>query len=166
MKTPEILKRVSETLDDAIVKEFRTQGHSLTGATEESIKGKIMGDRVEGQMNDSGLIVNAGTNSNRIPYNRGSGGKKSKYIDGLTNFFMLKGLPEKEARKAAFATAQVQKREGMSTLGSRKFSKSGKRQQFIEIASTRVEKQVDSIVLLGMDEIFNTEFHKQKDEKI
>ncbi|SIS72212.1 MULTISPECIES: hypothetical protein [Chryseobacterium] len=166
MRTPTILRRASKAIDDAVIDEFKSQGHSLTGATEKSIQGKVLGDRVEGEMADHGFILNAGTKASRIPYKRGSGGGTSKYIEGLKTFFRLRGLSEQEAERAAFATANVQKKEGMSTGGSKQYSKTGERQKFVEIASGKVEKEVDSILFSGMDEIFNTEFEKQKSERI
>lgn len=168
MKTPDILRRASKTIDDAVIDEFKSQGHSLTGATEKSIQGKVIGERVEGEMAEHGYILNAGTKPNRIPYTikRGNGGGTSKYIEGLISYFRLRGLSEKDAKGAAFATAIVQKKQGMSTAGSKKYSKTGQRQNFIEIASGRVDKIVDNIINTGMDEIFNTEFEKQKSERI
>lgn len=166
MKTPEILRRASKAIDEAVIDEFKSQGHSLTGATEKSIHGKVLGDRVEGEMAEHGYILNSGTKASRIPFKRSGRGGTSKYIEGLKNFFRLRGLSEQESERAAFATANVQKKEGMSTISSKRYSKTGERQNFVEIASEKIDKDVDNIIFLGMDEIFNAEFEKQKSERI
>ncbi|RYZ61592.1 MAG: hypothetical protein EOP09_19770 [Proteobacteria bacterium] len=167
MKTNKLLAKAVKMLDTAFKAEFRQQGHSLTGATENSILGQVDGTHAEGTMLDSGYIVNDGTTSKKIPFSgtHGKGGT-SKYIQGLINFFMLRGLSEKEATGAAFATAKVQQKEGMSTAASSRFSKNGKRQNFVENVIETKEPVLDAMITAGMDDIFESEYNKQKSETI
>ena len=57
-------------------------------------------------------------------------------------FFEKRGLQGREAIGAAFATARVQKREGMPTVGSYRFSSNGQRKGF---ASTTLERDLNII---------------------
>lgn len=158
----DILKKAAAILDDNIRKEFRAQGHHLTGAWENSVKSSVVvtpdGAMVEGFANTYGSIVNAGTTPARIPFGgtgTGNGGT-SKYIQGLINYFKLRGLSDKEAVRAAFATAHVQKREGMSTIGSRQYSGTGERQRYLEATERAIGSEVDQVVYDGCDELIDT----------
>ena len=167
MKTPKILKEVSALLDKSFRAEFRAQGHSLTGAAERSIRGEFTPTSVTGDMVEYGYILNSGVQSTRIPYSGRSGrGGTSQYIQGLITFFKLRGLSDSEAKGAAFATANKHRLEGMSTAASSRFSRTGKRQGFIDEVVSAKEPEIDRIVSSGMDEIFNQEYNKQKSETI
>lgn len=126
-----------EAIKRGLIKELQAQGHHLTGALENSIQYEI---KVEpGQIsavmtaNDYGIFVEFGVPAGRIPFggNKGKGGGKSKYIQGLVRFFELKGLSGREALGAAFATAHKHKREGMPTRSSYAFSSNNRRTGFI-----------------------------------
>jgi len=114
--------------------ELEAQGHKLTGSLERSLQFTIQGDlnKLIGSvyMADYGIYVDKGVKASRIPYSKGSGAKTSKYIAGLTDFFIKRGLDFKRARGAAFATAKKQKREGMPTRSSYAYSKNGRRLDF------------------------------------
>lgn len=108
------------------------QGHNLTGRlkgsfetvtrqTENTSEADIL---VEGY----GQFVDQGVKAARIPYSGRSGrGGKSKYIEGLKEFFIKRGRGATEALRAAFATAAKHRREGMPTRSSYLFSRNGKR---------------------------------------
>lgn len=168
MKTQIILNKAIKTLDNSFKRELIKQGHSLTRSLENSIKGKVSNCRAEGYMLDYGFIVNNGIKADRIPFSgRGhSNSKTSKYINALTAYFITRGLPENEAKRAAFATANVQKKEGMSTSGSKKYSRNKQRQNFLDNALENVGPKVDKMFLSEMENIFEKEFSKQKNELI
>ena len=108
------------------------QGHNLTGRlkgsfetvtrqTENTSEADIL---VEGY----GQFVDQGVKAARIPYSGRSGrGGKSKYVEGLKDFFIKRGRGATEALRAAFATAAKHRREGMPTRASYRFSRNGKR---------------------------------------
>ena len=103
--------------------------------------------------NNYGNIIDAGTGKNEIPFSEGSGKKKSKYIDGLTDFAKKRfGASDKEAQGIAFAIAKTQKKEGMPTNNSFKYSKNGKRLGFID---DTLEKSTPAIEKLIEESIFN-----------
>ena len=78
---------------------------------------------------------------------------KSKYIDGLTDFAKKRfGLNDKEAQSAAFAIAKKQKKEGMPTKNSFKFSKNGKRTGFIDDTIQNATPAIEKII---EESIFN-----------
>lgn len=119
-----------------LVDELQRQGHHLTGALESSITYKVTEDAIGVTAVmfavDYGLVVEFGVPASRIPFGGRSGrGGRSKYIQGLFRFFQLRGLNEREALGAAFATAHVHKREGMPSRGSYAFSQNGRRTAFI-----------------------------------
>ena len=131
-------------LKAALKKELRQQGHYLTGALENSISYEIRktGIGYEATMYAVGysLVIELGVKPERIPYTRrtrgqGTGGT-SKYIQGLITYFERRGLPEREAKSAAFATAEVHKREGMPSRSSYAHSRNGNRTGFIQEAFT------------------------------
>lgn len=172
MKTEEkILQKVDKTIKKSLAKELKSQGHYLTGGLERSIQGEINqlpnGAVLEGNMADYGFIVNAGTMPKKIPYQENSGAKSSKYISGLASYFReRKNLQEKQALQAAFATAKVQKKEGMPTRNSYSYAKNNERKLFIEITAISISNTVDTIVSEEMDNAVEKIFNKQKSEII
>jgi hypothetical protein len=131
----EIIEIISDLIKQDISTKLKEQGHNNTGSLLNSISYKITqtADSIitDFYMNNYGNIVDFGVRANRIPYRRGSGAKKSKYIDGLINYFQSKGLSDAESKRAAFATATIHKREGMPTKASSRFSKNGERTGFV-----------------------------------
>lgn len=117
-----------------LIQELIDQGHRLTGNLINTAYTEVqdLGDTLIGSvwMDDYAIHINDGIPPNKIPYQGGS--TSSPYIDGLTNFWRLRGLAEKQARSAAFATARKHKREGMPTRASYAFSSNGRRTGFID----------------------------------
>jgi hypothetical protein len=138
-----ILKSIHEAMQtafgdlrDALRDELEKQGHRLTGKLAESIVFEIRvdGDKVVGVFlgESYGLVLETGVSASRIPYGGKTGkGGTSKYIQGLVRFFELKGLGQKQALRAAFAVATRAKREGMPSRGSFKFTRNGRRKNWI-----------------------------------
>lgn len=151
MKT--VVDSIAEGLEKALRKlqadlrsELKAQGHYNTGKLHDSIVFEIergaTGVTAFMYCEDYGLVMEFGIPAGKIPYSRGSGAGSSKYIEGLFRYFETKGLDESEARSAAFATAQVQKREGLPTTGSYAFSSTGARTGFAE---TTLERDLETI---------------------
>ena len=177
MTTTELLFDAADLLNDEIKKAFQEQGHHLTGMWEESLSATSYApNEVEGWAMSYGAVVDAGVTPDRIPFGgesfHGTGGvgisgsgesetfhPTSKYIQGLFNFWKLRkpGISDKDALSLAFATAKVQKKEGMSTNASRAYSETGERQKFIEQAFIQGERIVTEFVLDGMTDMVNKE---------
>ena len=147
------LQAISDGLEAAMKKlqtnmrsELKAQGHYNTGKLHDSIEYtiEIKGDKVTATMEseDYGLSMEFGVKAANIPYSRGSGAPRSKYIEGLISFFESKGLGESEAKGAAFATANKHKQEGLPTRASFAFSTNGRRTGF---ASTTLEKDIEEV---------------------
>lgn len=140
-----------ELLVEESRKELETQGHRLTGSLSNSLAYKVTAstDKVVGELtgSDYGVYLEFGVAANSIPFGGGgSPGGKSKYIEGLVRFFKLKGLEPREALRAAFATAHVQKREGMPTRRSFAFSANQKRTGFVTHAAERLFDKFAAII--------------------
>ena len=166
-----VVAQGAQLLNDRLIAEWQKQGHHLTGAWEESVKftiiGLLNGTQATGTMNDYGGIIDAGVNPDRIPYGGAStGAKTSKYITGLVTFWQLRGLSEKEAIRAAFATAKKQKIDGMPTSGSYRFSENGQRTQFIEIVDSVASGEVNDLICEGLDNIVDELFNETESETI
>lgn len=172
MNERQIMERADRFIREKFRRQARAQGHFLTGALENSIVGTITITKTEAVLECTPLTyawyVDRGVTPNRIPYGSGSGGGggTSKYIQGLISYFKLRGLDEKEAKRAAFATANKHKKEGMSTDASKRFSSTGKRNHFIEEVKDVIESGVDKIVLDGYDEAINQLFTKTGNEDL
>ena len=142
MNTKELNNALEDSLNAFIAeikKQYTIQGHVLTGNLVNSLRWEIeTGDtKLTGKIYiaDYGLYVNNGVSAVNIPFSgTGSGGGTSKYIQGLIRFFLLRGLGDKEAKSAAFATARKHKKEGMPTKSSSRFSKNGKRKEALDDA--------------------------------
>lgn len=144
------IKTVLTECANVLKSELKDQGHYLTGNLESSIESVILdaNNAIKGliEIEEYGLIINAGVRRSRIPYNPGSGAKTSKYIDALINYFRLRGLNQNNAKKAAFATANIHKREGMPTSRSSIYSKNGKRVGFIDDSILKIESFIEEII--------------------
>lgn len=171
IRTPEeVMKGGAKIMDDGIREESRAQGHYLTGAMENSlshIAGRLGPFRIlTGTAVEYTRFVNNGVAAGRIPFKQGSGAGKSAYIEGLRQFFILKGLSDKEALSAAFATAKTHQKEGMPSRRSYAHSSTGQRTGMIEAAMTKKEQQLDAYMSDGFDNLIEQQFQKSKSETV
>ncbi len=167
----DVLEEASKILIEAIHKELRAQGHYLTGTLERSITGTVQetpqGGILIGTALYYGGILNAGVTAARVPFGGRTGnGGTSKYIQALINYFMLRGLPEKEATRAAFATAMKQKEEGMPTNASSAHSNTGTRLNFIGAVRDATGPTLDRVVLGAIDKIVDETFKQTRSERL
>lgn len=170
MNLIEVQRRAQRVIEAGIHEESRAQGHYLTGAMEASLAGFIENvgpiKTLSGTAVGYTVYVNGGVPAASVPYAPGSGAKTSRYIEGLKAFWKLRGLPEAEATRAAFATARKQKSEGMPTHGSVAHSSTGERLHMIERAFEKKRNELDTVMLSGFDQIIEEEFQKTKSETI
>lgn len=118
----ETLKKIILQLRDRFIQELENQQHILTGRLSGSFEYKIepsgFGDWITSLfMDEYGIYVDQGVRAERVPFNRGSGAGDSKYIDGLIQFWKDRGVADPV--RAAFALANVHKKEGIPTNASR-----------------------------------------------
>jgi len=154
-----LAKQIGSLIVDELRRQYRLQGHNLTGKLIASIEDKVTltvtGAKVQVLIVDYGIIINNGTPASRIPYTPGSGrGGTSKYIQGLQNFARLRmGLNAREALSVAFAIAKKQSKEGMPTKGSFRFSKNGKRTGAIEDTLEIIDNKIVELTSDFVEEI-------------
>lgn len=128
-------------LTKALTEEWKAQGHAMTSSITKNIdyvvEEEVQRLSISGYMYHYGNIIAAGTPSHKVPYSGRSGhGGKSKYITALQNFVKqrMNITDEKKSKSIAFAIATKQKQTGMPTPNSYRFSKNGKRKDWIEYA--------------------------------
>ena len=127
MNTRPLLEKARTTLNNALAKELKDQGHFLTGALEASI-------------NNSSRVIEGGNKSELIGWaldyaqDLETGKKRfgKNHLQELFKYFILRGLPQNEAMSAAVRTYKKHNEEGMPTEASKRFSKTGERKHFID----------------------------------
>ena len=143
----ENVEKALQYLIDRAHQELKDQGHRLTGNLERSFKFTIDGlktDCVNGKIlhADYGLTLDQGIKRSKVPFSRPSGrGGRSKYIEGLIDFFRKRGKTLKEAKSFAFATAmKAKQRTGHPTrpyFAGRTHSSNGRRTGWTKIAYSK-----------------------------
>lgn len=106
--------------------ELAAQGHPLTGRLSQSFTfsfsetADVFRGAIEAE--EYAIYIDAGVSASRVRYP----------IRVMIRYFLLRGLPAKEAKSAAYATRAIHQREGIPTRGSYAFSKNGRRTGFIK----------------------------------
>lgn len=148
--------KILEFVKDETTKEFRAQGHELTGALINTMTEEIIeierGVKAILWVNEYYVYTDQGVPAERIPYDPGSGKQTSKYIDALTKYFQLRtGAPENVAKGYAFGLARKQKQQGSPVdNGISKYSKTGERTGWF---TGTIEKN-ESKIAAGVSSIF------------
>lgn len=152
-----ILENVMQTMQTRFRAMLKAQGHVNRGTLSDSIQYsvEVSGDTGIGKMEiaDYGIYVNVGVKANRINYP----------IQVLIDWFQDRGLSEREATSAAWATRAVHKREGMPTRASARFSETGNRlgfvedtvEQSLEDIGALIENQYGALIEINFSEYFN-----------
>ena len=155
------LQMVSNFVIAELRKTLIVQGHNLTGNLASSIEAYTL-DTLNGYFirfywEDYGLPLDTGVPATRIPYTPGSGKKSSDYIDGLVKYVKqrMNITGDKEAKSVAFAIAYKQKQEGMSTDGSKRFSSSGKRNNWVNNTLEAIDDKLTLLINDALYEIMN-----------
>lgn len=156
-----IYKRGGPRLMQELKKELRAQGHFNTGKLESSFSSnvKVTGDEVQltGLAIDYAGILSDGTRPEKA---------SMKQFHFVKEFFMSKGVGEKKAGAYAAMTIRKWMREGMSTKASVRFSKNGRRLNFIGFVREKKMKVVNDLVLKDIDIEVQKVFNKTKSKTI
>ena len=142
----------------------RDQGHYLSGRLDRSTKEKIIETPdaiiIDIVRDAYGEALENGIPRNSIPYSPGSGAKTSRFIQGLLDFVKRRNLKPRAGQTQlgiAFAIAQSMKKTGYPLVGSKKFSKTGRRTGAIREMADRekryIRQQVEEIGLLKIEDI-------------
>lgn len=147
------IEKLEKIISEALMNEWEAQGHSMGGKVVRDIEYqvKIETNRIilSGLMYPYGGIQAAGVKASKIPYSGRSGrGGKSLYIAALQNYVKQRmGIDDaKKSLGIAFAIAETQKKQGMPTQGSFRFTSTGKRTDWIEEALKKDENKITSVV--------------------
>lgn len=166
------LKDLEERIREELMKEWEAQGHVMTGSGISGITYKEAIQpyqfTVEAFSKNYVGILNDGVPAGNIPFSgttRGRGGNgtgKSLYIEGLTKYAMKRmGAGEKEARSIAFAIAYTHKREGMPSIGSYAFTKTGERTSFVDRVVEKTSGDLEVTVAYIFEKVINVMFETQ-----
>lgn len=128
---------IAQEVTALIVSEWIAQGHQMTGEFAERLRHEVRQgngwaeiDIIDGTERGYGKILEYGVKPDRIrhPYARAR-------IEGLTRFVELRGIAQgRLAVSIAYAIATTHTREGMPTAASVRFSKTGKRTEYVRDA--------------------------------
>lgn len=161
MTFEELYKGAKNLINQLLIEEFRAQGHSLTGRTEESFDGIITDERGEAVM--EGIMVDY---AKYVKDGFGPESATMKQFPFLVEYFQKRGYETKEAKRFAAATIKKWQQEGMSTQASKRFSKTGARQGFVESAFVGNEFKIDDYMSKSYDFMINEDYLKEKSETI
>jgi len=161
-------RQIGELTIASLKEVYRLQGQRIKGRLEKSMTFETVltteGATIRIFMEDYGITLDQGIKPSRIPFGGGSG-KNSKYIQGLKRYAQKRmGVSNKEALSIAFRIARVQKKQGLSTRNSRRFSKTGKRQGAISEALLKTEDEqvlLTEKALQASIELYFEQFLKQ-----
>jgi len=148
--------------------ELAEQGHKATGKGIRSIEPKAFFRGLNTlvgiiEANDYLMILDAGVPASRIPFSRPGGrGGTSAYIEGLIRWARVvkPGLSLRERRSFAFAVAQNQKKFGMPTPSSFRFSRNGRRTGWIKNSFLKADNERRLIEALQVAEILSDSFEE------
>lgn len=173
MTVKEIYQGAENLINAFLREEFIAQGHTLTGAAEASL---AMEYTKEGKSE-----VMTGTMLEYTKYVRDGVPAKSasmKQFPFLVDYFKLRGYPSTKdggftpgpdvvsAEALAAMTIKKWMKEGMSTEASKRFSKTGSRQHFVNEAFVSGGPKLDKYMTSSLDSMVNQEYLKEKSETI
>ncbi len=149
------LQRIGEVIRQQVERELTAQGHKLTGAVYTDIENRVLNlaaDTIlQGWYPFYAQYLHKGVPAERIPYNPGSGAKKSLYIEALIRYAKARNMSD--PRRAAFAIARKHKQEGMPTKASYRFSQTGQRLKFLDhvLSDPKIEMELFELIGRSID---------------
>ena len=173
MEKLKILRRFNQALEamaDRAKVELAAQGHKASGKGINSLSSDITKSDLELLVGvimaeDYLLIVDEGVKASSVPFaGRGSGGT-SQYIQGLMDWadIIKPGLATRERINFVFAVANTQRRTGIPTPGSFRFSSNGRRTNWIEESFETKDAQDEFERIFDLFEIFTDSFNAALD---
>lgn len=154
-----ILEQLTDFLAGAIGEEIILQGHNNTGSLLESVRLTInevfSGIVIEASTLDYGTYLNTGRRAGTMPP-----------VNAIKRWVEQRGIAsqEKEVNSIAWAIATKIKQEGIPTRGAMKFSKNGRRTNWIEAVLFDNEQIITDYIERAMGaqiEIVLTDITKQ-----
>ena len=137
------IEKLKKVITELLMEEFEAQGHKMTGKLIDDIEFDAAISEtlinITGKLYPYGNILNRGVKSENIPFSgTGKKGGTSLYIQALKKYAQTRMniSDDKKALGVAFAIAHTQKKEGMPSKGSKEYSSTGSRTEWIEQAPT------------------------------
>lgn len=161
MTVAEIYEGAERFINEFLRKESEHQGHTLTGAMEDSFSAQKSKSGTVDTMQGFAVFYSQFVNDG-VP----AASASMKQFPYLVNYFRQRGLGDKEAKGAAAATIKTWMKEGMSTQASKRFSSTGSRQHFIENAFVGNNVKLDEYMTSSFDFAVEEQFQKTKSETI
>ena len=147
------IEKLEQVLSEVLLNEWEAQGHSMGGSIVKNLeyRSKQEANKIilSGFTYPYGNILEAGVKSGKIPYSGRSGrGGTSLYIQALQRYAQerMNISDEKKSLSIAFAIAATQKKEGMPTRASYRFSSTGKRTDWVEDALKKNEDKITEAI--------------------
>ena len=160
----EIYDAAERFINQLLRKESADQGHTLTGAMEDSFTSE---HRSSGRKE---VMEGFAVHYTRYVNDGFPGASASmKQFPFLVEYFKARGVRgenDREAKAAAAATIKVWMREGMSTQASKRFSKTGSRQNMIENAFEGNSSRIEEFMSNSFDHVVEEQFQRNKSETI
>jgi len=151
------IEKIKLVLTELLTEEFEAQGHTMTNKLVDDIEYKVCFEIesiiIEGMMYPYGSILDRGVKPGKVPFSgTGKRGGVSLYIKALQKYARLRMNigDDRKALGVAFAIAHTQRREGMPTYDSYRFSNTGKRMDWIEDA-LRKERLTQAVTTMSFN---------------
>lgn len=161
MNIADVHSGAERLINQKLREEIVAQGHHLTGQLENSLSAetshKANKDIMEGFALHYAEFV-----QNGFPAESAS----MKQFPFLLEYFMKRGLPEEEAKRAAAATIKKWMKEGMPTSSSAAYSNTGSRKDFVYNALVGAQNELDDYMTNSLDFVVEESFQKEKSERI
>ncbi len=160
-----VIQDLEQFLRRELLKEWTAQGHFMNGKVvseaEFVTKTTVNLLTMDLYVPIHGAFMETGTGAAKIPYSGRSGrGGRSKYIQALISYVQkrMRITELTQAKSIAFAIAETQRKEGMPTRGSYRFSTTGKRTGWIQTVFDRNETAIRDFLFRHIAVVLETRF--------
>lgn len=161
MSIKEIYGGAFRLINELLRRELDEQGHRLTGALEDSLDAT--------QEKDGRDYVLTGTAVDYARFVQDGFPAQSasmKQFPFVYRYFLQRGLEDQEAKRAAAATIRTWMNQGMPSVTSKAFSKTGSRTDFARNAFVGAASRIDEYMGNSFDFVVEEEFQKTKSETV
>lgn len=157
----EIYAGAFRLINELLRQELGDQGHRLTGALEDSL------DAVQSKDGKADILTGTAAYYAKFVQDGFPAGSASmKQFPFMVRYFQQRGLQEEDAKRAAAATIRTWMNQGMPSVTSKAFSKTGSRTDFARNAFVGAQARIDEYMTNSIDFGVEEQFQKTKSETI
>lgn len=157
----EIYSGAFRLINELLRRELDEQGHRLTGALEDSLDAEQSKDGA-----DHVLTGTAALYAKFVQDGFPAQSATMKQFPFVYRYFLQRGLEDSEAKRAAAATIRTWMNQGMPSVTSKAFSKTGSRTDFARNAFVGAQPRIDEYITNSLDFVVEGEFQKTKTETV